>query len=152
MRHKGGFANRISVRFSERSASDFGRVGRELNGVTTNASQTRESKRIQGLSNGPANNRFFGLAVHDCLPLALSPLFSSPSYFPSSSKQAKRRTELWFADSDPVQMLARLSRSTRQLISNLSLIKSLTFFRAIDIASNRRHLPGYEDGTGTFCR
>ena len=50
-----------------------------------------------------ANNRLFELAVHNHLSLSLPLSFSSPSYFPSFSKQAKRKTKLRFADRDPVQ-------------------------------------------------
>ena len=50
-----------------------------------------------------ANNRLFELAVHNHLSLSLPLSFSSPSYFPSFSKQAKRKTKLGFADRDPVQ-------------------------------------------------
>ena len=50
-----------------------------------------------------ANNRLFELAVHNHLSLSLPLSFSSPSYFPSFSKQAKPKTKLRFADRDPVQ-------------------------------------------------
>ena len=50
-----------------------------------------------------ANNRLFELAVHNHLSLSLPLSFSSPSYFLSFSKQAKRKTKLRFADRDPVQ-------------------------------------------------
>ena len=51
----------------------------------------------------PANNRLFGLSVHNRLSLFLPLSFSSPSYFPSFSKQAKRKTKLRFAGTLPVQ-------------------------------------------------
>ena len=50
-----------------------------------------------------ANNRLFESAVHNHLPLSLPLSFSSPSYFPSFSKQGKRKTKLRSADRDPVQ-------------------------------------------------
>ena len=49
-----------------------------------------------------ANNRLFELAVHNHLSLSLPLSFSSPSYFPSFSKQAKRKSKLRFADKDQV--------------------------------------------------
>ena len=52
-----------------------------------------------------ANNRLFESAVHNHLSLSLPLSFSSPSYFPSFSKQAKRKTKLRFADRDPVRLL-----------------------------------------------
>ena len=50
-----------------------------------------------------ANDRLFELAVHNHLSLSLPLSFSSPSYFPSFSKQAKRKTKLRCADRHPVQ-------------------------------------------------
>ena len=50
-----------------------------------------------------ANNRLFGLAIHNRLSLFLPLSFSSPSYFPPFSKQAKRKTKLRFAGTLPVQ-------------------------------------------------
>ena len=43
------------------------------------------------------------MAVHNRHSLSLPLSFSSPSYFPSFSKPAKRKTKLRFANRDPVQ-------------------------------------------------
>ena len=72
--------------------------------LITNASQTRsQTHPVMVCWWCTVDNRLFGLAAHNCLSLSLPLSFSSPSYFPSFSKHAKRKTKLRFAERDQVQ-------------------------------------------------